>query len=242
MYRNCALIGLACSVLSVAGTASGAIWTETFDDGVGRFNITRGQGDTLYVYDPVDQDLSATFVVQPQPHGRYASLGASFTEQDVFSYSVKWTPLSGTGMANLGFRSASYAQWIGVNIRSNKNYSLGYNNGVDSSPVLDLIYEGFPSWAFGNSYRIDLTIDGPNSTIVFTTSRLVGNDFILQDTITWSIATVAWQIDRVGMFNHQDPGPATFTMDIDNWAFVPEPASLSLLAVGALSLIRRRRK
>ena len=51
--------------LLIASTALAETWTETFETGLGRFNQTNGNGDTVYTHDAAENALDALFSSYP---------------------------------------------------------------------------------------------------------------------------------------------------------------------------------
>ena len=80
-------------------------WSENFSDGVGRFSTVIDEGNSVFDYDSVDQNLECSFVREPLIDRRLAILSRTYTEDDVFSFTVEWSPISGSLSAfpHIGF-------------------------------------------------------------------------------------------------------------------------------------------
>jgi hypothetical protein len=247
------------SILATAVTFWGSItlgspvWTETFDNGVGRLNITSGQGDTAFLHDPVAEDLDATFVRRDiaettTPDRRLASLGRTYSNADIVSFSVEWTPVSASGNAAwplIGFFDSNSLKDIAVfrirNLDSTRNYRISINWDIAPAVVID---PSFPNWQWGETYLLQLTMDGPNQEISFSTSIFQDGEFQLQGSQTEPLPpTLSYALDTLGIGNIIDDQyiDSSLTSRLDNFAFTPEPSTALLLGVASLVVMRRRR-
>lgn len=242
-----------CSValLTASPTLAASSWTETFDDGVGRLDHVVGNGATSYVYDPVDQNIDASFVRGPAADARLALLDHVFDQDDSAAFSIDITPRSiDSGRPRLGFfDSASGLAVVRVEL---DNFPLPGDVGpVTILPTTGGGFEtGFSSpvfWDFDETYRIAVAIDGPQHELTFSTSRLDGGTFVLLRSETLSFPdTLAFSYDSLGLGNIVDTQGIglSFNAEIDNLSFtaIPVPAALpaGLMLLAALAVRRRR--
>lgn len=223
------------TVLSVAGLTSlfiaqtfgSPIWTETFDADVGRFNITTGHADTVFVHDAADGNLDATFIrrelgVPGNLDRRLADLGETFTERDIAAFSLEWTPISysgGSPWPSIGFydsSSSSHIAGIKIDVLPGPNWrallpGLGDNQGPEG-PGYD--------WAFGQTYKLEFEINGPAHSASLAISIL--NDGVFDPLISssWQFpeeATYSFYALGVGNITDQSFG-ATFVAEIDSFS------------------------
>ncbi|MBN1554672.1 MAG: PEP-CTERM sorting domain-containing protein [Phycisphaerae bacterium] len=86
----------------------------------------------------------------------------------------------------------------------------------------------------------------PGSTDVTDTSVLTLNNLGTGTTTYWgpqAVIPILHVVSTAGYLSYsgQIAGPGGIDHDVDGVEYVPEPATMSLLAVGALALIRRRK-
>ena len=94
MKKKTALVSIVLTVLIISNVF-GVIWTETFDDGVGRASHTNGNGDTWFAWDSGSQNIDATFY-RGHTYERFALLGDTYIAgQSILGFSAVITPLSG---------------------------------------------------------------------------------------------------------------------------------------------------
>jgi MYXO-CTERM domain-containing protein len=124
---------------------------------------------------------------------------------------------------------------------NNTGYDAGPDKGIEELPGYWLFYSLDGGATFTNVASLDPTLAGPNGIIV---PNSVGVTNVPQTTVTlgglWTNGgnlTLRWLDD-----NAESPSPDQI-LGLDNVSVTqtPEPATMSLLAVGALALIRRRR-
>ena len=98
-------------------------------------------------------------------------------------------------------------------------------------------------WDFGQTYRVEFSIDGPAGIFGFGTSVLQGNDYVFQDFGEWPLPNpVNYSFRQVGMQNLLDGEfGGSLTINIDDFSFTPEPSTAILLIVGSLVALRHRR-
>ena len=196
---------------------------------MGRFNVTTGQGAEVFLHDPANQNLEATFVrrdrnTEPDHDRRLADLGQSFTEADILHFTVDWTPVSEAGQFAwpiFGLFDDAMGLVSGFKIKNSfergYNYRLVYPNGVER-PLEDV---EFPDWRFGRTYRLAFTLDGPSHSATFSASELVGEKFVLIDRFRESFSPGARNIRFLGISNLLDDQfrGTTLVAHIDNFGF-----------------------
>jgi formylglycine-generating enzyme required for sulfatase activity len=211
-------------------------WTESFDEGVGRFNITTGQGDTAFVHDPVTESIVATFVRRDVAYTttrdrRLASLGRTYSSSDVVGFGVEWTPVSHNGdfaWPLIGFFDSTTGNDVAVvrigNSASAQTYRVTVNWYLP--PTLEIDPE-FPGWQWGETYLLQLVLDGPARQITFSTSILQGGEFQLQGSVTHQIpASISYEFDMLGMGNIIDDQfrNSVHTARLENFSLTVIPA------------------
>lgn len=206
-------------------------WVETFDNGVGRFTIAEGHGDEVFVHDQTEQDLNAAFlrrdINQPMPLDiRAAELDATYSQDDILTYSFDWSPDSVTGNhawpfiglfdENLEIVSALK---IG-NDGADTYYEILYPDGSESSrPSL-----GFssPAWVVGGDYHLEVVLNGPENTVQLMAYEIVnGNYQHMHTTPALAFADVEYSIQHVGVRNLPDDNANSSRIDLslDNFSF-----------------------
>lgn len=132
---------------------------------------------------------------------------------------------------------------------------LGDWSSLIDNGTLSFDYRLLAVPASGNPLPYEVGVSGPGGTLVWTSP----NPGVTTDWVHYSIdiAEPSWSVTsgtfqgalenvtqmriRVRVFDNTEPG---IRMGLDNivLAPVPEPASLAVLASGALALLRRRRR
>jgi hypothetical protein len=241
MKIKTALIPIILTIL-ISSNAFGIVWTETFDDGVGRLSHTNGNGDTWFAWDSGSQNIDATFY-RGHTYERFALLGNTYlVGQSVLGFSVAITPLSGSSGygAGIGFINSD-------NVDSDNPctviFDWEYNrltiqNGVDEGQT-----SGYISANYGTTYFIDALMDGLSN--LFSIDVYLGNnhDGTYLGNLSCSLGSRSvLELDALGFTNrlsysgYQSP----IRMDIDNLSYtIPEPVTLILIGCGGLFLRRK---
>lgn len=203
------------------------IWTETFADGVGRLNITTGHAEDVFVHDPFDQNVNATFIRREADlDRRLADLGGVVTQEHVAAFSMIWTPrqTGSTGQAwpSLGFfDSATNSHVAGIKVRNAGD--SGHNWGFLIPGLGDPGVPGAPQWNWEQTYLIGFEIDGPGRTVHFSSAILVDGEFVPEFDGGMSFPdSVEYAFDTVGIGNIVDPDApgATFVADVDDFSLL----------------------
>ena len=142
--------------------------------------------------------------------------------------------------------------WVDVPNGSGGNWNgieIGYAYG-DMSALPTITMDLIGDWANDTTSGLDIVIFGPGwANSVYLHDALTLGTYADWTTVTIPVATVlageVWGgtpagtiADVAGFSLYTFP---TSGASIDNLGFVPEPATLGLLAIGALALIRRKR-
>ncbi len=225
LQRLPATLALVCS-LFIAGAVSLAdehVWTETFDDGVGRLDITTGHAEKVFVRDPADENINATFIRRETDFDRrLADLEGVVTHEHVAAFSMVWTSRQkgSEGLfawPSLGFfDSATHQHIAGIKVRHSGgvggNWALAIP-GIGDPGVPDL------SWDWEQPYLLEFEIDGPARIVHFSTAVLVDGDFVPEFSGSMSFPdTTEYSFDSLGIGNIVDPAAfgATMVADVDD--------------------------
>lgn len=242
LNRTCTAVAVA-SVAAQSGLAQVG-WTEDFDDGVGRFTFVSGDGESDFVHESATASLSAFFerrsIVDTIPSRRLALLPRPYTELESATISVEWTPISSAGGFSwplIGFFDSSSLRDIGViRVRDNLTNPLRgtWETSINWNAPNTFNFnagdgDGFVPWVGGETYLLELRLDGPAAEMTFSVSRLVDGDSVGEGARTWSVPGGTWSFDAVGIGNLVDEAVGgTHTATFDNFAFIPGcPADLN---------------
>jgi hypothetical protein len=202
-------------IVLLAGSwcAADLVWSEDLDSGIGRMNVVDGAGSVVFVHDPFDGDINASFV-RRNPNTadgldlRVASLGCGFDPEDMIALTVEWLPVAADGdlaLPQFGFFDSETGQPIAVvRIRNSASEGNGYdvlimvgNNGGPQIFEVDL-----PAWQFGQEYSLVLQVDGPGGTLSISSSIWQVNRFVSQGIDTIALpGNALLQYDSIGMAN-----------------------------------------
>ena len=258
MKKQVELVFVVLLIAAIGASTAFGSWTETFDDGLGRFNIVTGEGGTAYIHDPVDGNVNATFVrrdssIYSTPYRLLAPLDKTYNQDDVVGFSVEWSPISYNGnyaWPRLGFFDSSTNQFIaGIDPRNHSSRGNSYR--LLAGPVNN-VENIWGSWQNGDTYLLDYQLDGINKTLIVSTSIWQDNTYVLMNSDSWVLSTgLEYSFDSIGMGNILNNGyiNSTVISDIDNFTFIsestpiPAPGALMLgsIGVGFVSWMRRRR-
>ncbi len=237
-FWTCVLGGVAVLV-SARTSAASETWTEDFSKGPERFSTVIDEGNSVFAYDAMDQNLDCTFVREPLMDRRLAVLTRPFTQEDSFGFAFEWSPISGslTAFPHIGcFDSPSGDPVIVLKMTDNR-----YEIRLFGDPGLSVEDAGL-CWSFGETYRLEVRIDGLGNSLTLTSWQLAGADFELQGDGSWDFATTAFAFDAVGVGNlvEENPGP-TLIADVDNFSFneaaaIPTASDWGILAMALLTL------
>lgn len=224
-----ATLALVCSLFMTCAVslAEGQVWTETFDDGVGRFDITTGHAEKVFIHDPADHNIHATFIRrQADFDRRLADLGGVVTHEHVAAFSMVWTSRQEGSEGffawpSLGFfDSVTHQHIAGIKVRHaevvSQNWALNIP-GVGDPGVPDL------SWDWEQTYLLEFEIDGPARTVHFSTAVLVDGDFVPEFSGSMTFPdTIEYSFDSLGIGNIVDPSAfgATLVADVDDVSLI----------------------
>jgi hypothetical protein len=230
-------------VLSTANTVDTTVQTSSTVTSPQRYNQWYGFGKQERLYYRVTgaaattADYTATMTttpVVPTPIGNYASglitintLGQGHTsDTDLWVYDSNLNPIPGYGnddestLAGTPGAGTTLQSWLPRNYAAGTYYiamSTFQHAGVSVSPSDD-------------DFRTGSLMDFPDSAAASSTTTNVNMTFTIADSLG---ATLQVPNTKVGAY---DINWFVFTVDI------PEPSSLALVSVGALGLVRRRRR
>lgn len=231
-----------------------AAWLETFDTGVGRFQYTEANGDSVFAWNATSSSLDATFSRKRPVDKRYASIPSV---QDIslkhcgFSTIVTITGQlpgaeSDPASAHFGFMNSAGSQWNGflfveaVITRPSeglKYFILNAGDGTSggySESAFTIPFE------FGTTYFVDAWANGPEG--LFHTDFYEGQDarglYLGSLTIDLNPA-IQIGFDALGFSGWGDSQHTIIQANFDNFAFIPEPGSLALFALAGVAMRKR---
>lgn len=219
----------------------GVIWTETFDNGVGRFSHTNGPGDQWYTWNSSTQSMDATFY-RGYTYERYALLGNTYIVGDsILEFSAVVTPLEmvdGSGAA-IGFINSDEIN------TDNRCTVLFATNKSSIRSAIDEGDSGSIPMSAGTTYFVDFLLNGPADRFYLDVYEGTDQNGNFLGTISSAIGVFAdLEIDAIGLTNRLSytiPYQTPVNMNIDNISLiVPEPITLSLFALGGLFLRQKR--
>ncbi len=242
MKLSCFAAGLAIVCLAFAASASAADWQPYDDFSSGSLDTTKWSEDALMpgAVDVADNQMQISFTQPPDTSGATAQtdLLASFlgVRADMQLLATSTAPAAGMKMLvslNEGLYDAEFGLWRDKDDQT-ALHLVGYfqNNQTvvgmtthyarltfSSEPVLDLAILVSPD-------QIDFMLDG---TVVSTYSNQDG------------IGKPPYSIDSISFLARTSNVGGFVDARIDNvQVAVPEPASLALLSIGGLMLMRRK--
>lgn len=239
--------------LATTSGACGAIWTESFDDGVGRLDQVQGLGGSLFQWNPSFKSIDGRFIRNGGHDSRYASLGAEYAaHESLLGFSTVVTPLSSNATetentgARIGFFYSDPPSWDHLTVTfSEKRPNDGRVaiNGVyaDGTSFGGSSINGeYFAISFGTTYFVYALIDPVEDT--FTIEVFEGTDSTGDYVGTLSVPlnpTRQLRINALGMFNTLDASGLEFDARVHQISLIPEPAALLLLALGGLAATRR---
>lgn len=219
----------------------GAIWTETFDDGVGRLNQTNGPGDEWFTWDSVTQSIDATFY-RGHTYERFASLGDTYiVGNSILGFSAVITPLeivNGSGAA-VGFINSDS---VNTDNRCTVLFSTGESlikSGIDEGSSGSIPFNA------GSTYFVQFLLDGHADKFYLDVYEGTGTSGVYMGSISSSLGSsyASLEIDALGLTNRLSytiPYQTPVRMMIDNLSYtIPEPATLLLAVLGGLFMERR---
>lgn len=246
-------------LLLTPGPAMSDIWTETFDTGVGRFDETLVDGDSLFVWDGSHQRIHGDFRRDGQAHRRYADIGRMYNANDTIGFSVVVTPGARnsdntlTVAADLGFYNSilppeSRNNRVGISLHADRdNYGWFSFFGLGSPPQSGSDIQ----WYAHHTYFVEFLYEGNLDLVTWSVYEGVDSSGVFlgtrQNDLTGDPFTV--DVDRLGMGgdgNGMLPGQnydAWVLADVDNFSFtVPEPSTALLFGAASFFALCRRRK
>lgn len=255
-------------VLSVS-ISYAVIWTETFDEGYGRLTNTTDNGAVKYVWNQSEGVIDGEFVRywdgDAHYDRRYASLGSNYNIHSAdFAFSAVFTPTDYTWSywgksANIGFvgeATTGYPSLLSVAFRNGQYSGLPikksfcimttYSDGSYYASENDGAYLDF-TW--GTTYFIDFLVDSTTHTAFASLYKGTNSSGIYVGTISTILdPSKDLYVNGLGLANGNG-GTISSDFVYKTWGkldeisliAIPEPISFSLLAIGGLSLFRKRK-
>ncbi|MCY2927154.1 MAG: PEP-CTERM sorting domain-containing protein [Planctomycetota bacterium] len=239
---------------ALAGTVGGAGWgITTLSDG--RIAYSDGSSPSnIYVYDPVGGSNSLIYTVpggvqvddiEASNTGQIALAGHSNNTITVINYSGAWistfsTPHAPDGLA-FGDGAASGSLFSNNNNGSITRYDMT-PNFVSLISATDIATNLYTGGSTGGAYG-DLASVGPDCAFYVTQYENGGSNGSTAGVGThWDngVTTSQASIIRISALGLQSDGTLGPVCGFDSTT--PEPATLSLLAMGGLAVLRRKRK
>lgn len=174
------MLAVAVLVTASLALADEPIWTETFDDGVGLLDQTRGNGDSVFFWDAETQSIDGTFIRyvhnNPSVDRRYAALEETFDFHDsILGFSVVITPVSTTpgdnSAAIVGFFNSETDpedDLVVVAFTKTGILAVGVEGHTDGCGPCSLPFN------FGTTYFVEALLNGPG--LSFSASIYEGTD------------------------------------------------------------------
>ncbi len=244
-------------VTLVVVSTSEATWMETFDTGVGRFKYYEENGDTVFSWNSLTQSLDATFIRQTPADKRYAIIP---TIEDVhsvyygFSTIIRITgelpgPTSDPASGLFGFMNSAGSELYGcafiqpvISRPSEGRKEFYIRTGGQTTETHRISTETIP-FEFGTTYFVDAFVNGPDDIFQVDFYEGENKNGIYLGTLTVEFAPQsAIGFDAVGFSGMWDSQQTVVEANFDNFAFVPEPATLLLLSLGAMMLRKNAEK
>ncbi len=233
-------------------TFAGEVFTDDFASGVGHFDRTTGNGDNAFVWDATTESIDAIFSRSDRTDRRYALVGglAQVTEQQL-RFEATVTPIAAGGNTSGIFANAriglfdsqgtNAADMLGVEFRQ---LSGGQPEFVVRGAYSDgtRILLGTPlNFEYETTYFVDSLLDGPAG--VFQADLYEGFDSSggLVGTVVVALdQSRSLQFDAFGLSNVRGDHDRQMELSLHSMSYIPEPATVSLLALGGVALLRRR--
>jgi WD40 repeat protein len=205
---------------------------ERFDNGVGVFSTTVGNGDSNFIHDVGDQNINGTFIRNLTQDGRFAPIGRTLDQDAVVGFRFDITPhqVEG-GRPKLGFYSlAEGSAKISIELDNAPVTSrIGPLSVHSAESNLEFDFTDPTLWTLGDTFRIEVFLDGINNELTMTAWRVIDSAAWLISSDTFVLPSGdTFSFDSVGMWNIVDNQAvgATSLADIDNFAFLTEPSPL----------------
>jgi hypothetical protein len=225
-------LGCVLSLCFASASATAQSWTEDFTDGVGRFDQTLVQGDSLFSWDAANGRLFAEFRRPAATDRRAATLDRVYGVQDTFGFSVVITPLDRnaspliTVTGFIGFFNEAdnnLSNSMGIYIRDDGSYFGIYGpGGIDELLI---------PWIRFQPYFIEFRYDGKVGEMTWSFYEGTSNQGILLGTFV-RVPADSFEVNQVGVGSNgggYDPPTvidAYIRAGIDNYSFdaeLPDP-------------------
>lgn len=248
--KRASILAVVVAMLCSSPALANPVWTETFDNGVGRFDETLLLGDSLFAWDSSNQRIQAEFRRNGASDRRATSLGTALDENDVFGFSVVVTPLDRDPGSNLsiegkiGFFNSNnnnIDNAIGIVLRNDFQRFRLFGPGIDAGfrPV---------AWERFHTYFLEFLFDGPSDQITWSVYEgTTAQGIHLGTFVETLVPTISVDILGVGGDGGSLVPNSSYDgflrAGVDDFSFlVPEPSTALLLAAASVLVFGRRRR
>jgi hypothetical protein len=229
--------------------SASAAWIENFDTGVGRFQYCEENGADVFIWNSATQSLDATFIRKTPADKRYALIEPvtnAYSGYYGFSTIVTisgQTPggESDPACAHFGFLNSPVSDTYGamlieaeITAASEDNKTFFLWTAEQTSETVRVSDERIP-FEYGVTYFISASVHGPEHVFACDFFQGVDDTGVYLGTLSVDlIPTAIMGFDAVGFTGWWDQQHTVVNANFDNFAYIPEPATILLLGLGAV--------